>query len=243
MVCRSALAGCAALMASLCLTVPAGAQDSSVARYTITVSGVTAGRVTLAANRDGTGYALSSQVASAGLAGLFRSFTLTTRAQGVERDGRFAPRRYTSLAEGTRADRESELVFEGGVATVVSTGAPRPDAPLVDPAAHRGAVDPLTGFYAVLRDADLASACQLDLRMFDGQRISRVTLSQPVPVRDGVTCQGVYRRVDGYPPKEMAERAAFPFTLRYTLGADGRLQVAEAVMDSLLGATRMTRVE
>ncbi|MDO9639939.1 MAG: DUF3108 domain-containing protein [Pseudotabrizicola sp.] len=243
----SVLAGsaarCASLCAALCLAVPVAAQDTSVARYTITVSGLTAGRMTLAANHDGAGYALTSNAASAGLAGLFRSFSLTTRAQGRDRGGELVPERYSSQSEGARAGRGAELTFQDGLATVVSAAASRPDAPLVDPAEHRGAVDPLTGFYAVLRDVVPETACRLDLRMFDGHRISRVTLSQPVPGEGGLTCQGVYRRIDGYPPQDLAERATFPFVLRYTAGADGRLRVAEVSMDSLFGPARMIRDE
>ncbi|MDO8882963.1 DUF3108 domain-containing protein [Pseudotabrizicola sp.] len=226
---------------ALWLAAPVAAQETSSAQYTISVSGLTAGKMTLAANHDGASYALTSNTASAGLAGLFRSFSVITRAQGAERDGRLIPARYSAQADGAREGRGAELAFKGGVATVVKADAPAPEAPVVDPAQHNGAIDPLTGLYAILRDADPARACQLDFKMFDGHRISRVTLSSPAAVGDGLMCQGVYRRIDGYPAEELAKRGSFPFAVTYRPAENGKLRVTEVSMDSLFGPARMTR--
>lgn len=228
-------------VAALSFSSAAVAQDQQAAKYTISVSGLTAGKMTLAANREGAAYALTSNTASAGMAGLFRSFSLTTKASGAERNGRLIPQRYSAKAEGAREGRGAELSFKDGVATVVKADAPEPDAPTVDPAQHAGAIDPLTGLYTVLRDTDAAAACQLDFKMFDGHRISRVTVSSPQPDGDGLTCQGVYRRVDGYPPAELAKRGEFPFTVTYRPAEGGKLRVAEVSMDSLFGPARLTR--
>ena len=237
MLSRSIIAG----FAALCLAGPIAAQEQTVARYTISVSGLTAGKLTLAARHDGTGYALTSNAASAGMAGLFRSFSLTTRAQGTQRNGRLVPDSYSSRSEGARAQRGADLTFRGGVATVVRADAPNPDAPAVDPQKHRGAVDPLTGFYAVLRDTTPEAACQLDQTMFDGHRISRVTVSSPKTEADGLICQGVYRRVTGYAPDDMEKRREFAFAVTYRRVDDLVLRVSEVSMDSLFGPARMTR--
>lgn len=230
-------------LAALSLAPVALAQDQQTARYTVSVSGLTAGKMTLAARHDGSAYALTSNTASAGMAGLFRSFSLTTKASGTERNGRLLPQRYSAQAEGAREGRGAEVSFKDGIATVVKADAPEPDAPTVDPAQHAGAIDPLTGLYSVLRDTDAAAACQLDFKMFDGHRISRVTLSSPQPEGDGLTCQGVYRRVDGYPPADLAKRGAFPFTVSYQPAEGGKLRVSEVSMDSLFGPARLTRDE
>ncbi len=226
---------------ALCMAAPVSAQDAEAVSYTISVSGLTAGRMALAANHDGRSYALTSNTASAGLAGLFRSFSVTTRARGSERGGRLIPQRYVAQTEGAREGRGAELEFADEVASVIKADAHRDDAPLVDPAQHRGAIDPLTGLYTVLRDTDRSTACQLDFKMFDGHRISRVTVASPQAEGEGLICQGVYRRVDGYPPEELAKRSAFPFLVTYRPAADGRLQVAEVSMDSLFGPARMVR--
>ncbi|MFN7053698.1 MAG: DUF3108 domain-containing protein, partial [Gemmobacter sp.] len=115
------------------------------------------------------------------------------------------------------------------------------DAPQVDPALHRGVIDPLTGLYSVLRDTTPAAACRLDLKMFDGHRVNRVTLSAPQADGDRVTCRGVYRRLDGYPPKELAKRRDSAFTVTYRLLENGVLRVAEVSVDSIFGPARMVR--
>ncbi|NEX47314.1 DUF3108 domain-containing protein [Pseudotabrizicola algicola] len=224
-----------------CLAAPVQAQEASELRYTISVSGLTAGKLVLAAQRGGGSYALSANTASAGLAGLLRSFSLTTRAKGSERGGRLMPQHYAAKAEGARQGRGAELAFADGVATVIKADARPGAAPVVDPSQHKGAIDPLTGLYTVLRDTDRDSACQLDFKMFDGHRISRVIVGSPQAEGEGLVCQGVYRRVDGYPAKELAKRSEFPFEVVYRPAADGTLQVAEVSMDSLFGPARMVR--
>jgi hypothetical protein len=125
--------------------------------------------------------------------------------------------------------------------TVISAATePDPDAPKFDPASLSNVVDPLTGLYAILRDTTPEAACDVDLTMFDGHRVSRVTLSGARAVEGGVMCDGVYRRVAGYPPKVLAERQTFAFTAFYVAEGDV-LRAQELTMDSLFGPARMTR--
>jgi hypothetical protein len=228
----------------LCLmlhAVPALAQEQS---YTITVSGLKAGTLTVAANSNGSSYAVTSRAASAGLAGLFRSFSITSRVSGTQSGGTLRPLRYVSQSEGARAGRSAELTFQDGTPTVVNAASePAPDAPKVDPASLTNVVDPLTGLYAILRDTAMDDVCTLDLSMFDGHRVSRVTLSGPRQTDDGLECSGVYRRVAGYPPKDLAERQSFPFTVVYSAedAGAGRLHAKMLTMDSLFGPARMIR--
>lgn len=232
-----------ALSFALAITsAPALAQTSETMRFTASILGVTAGRTTLAVNRDGAAYAVTGQTASAGLGGLFSSFKVTSRVRGTERNGTFRPDRYEAQAEGERRGRGAEIVYRAGVPEVVKMEAEaRPGAPVLDPASQAGKVDPLTMTYALLRDTDRDSACTLQLDVFDGHRATRVTLGQPRPQGDGLVCQGVYRRVDGYPPEDLAERREFPFTITYAALPDGRLRPVELVLDSLYGTARLTR--
>lgn len=237
MLLRFAVAG----LLSLCLSMPAVAQESQTARFTITISGLTAGKMTLAATHGRGSYALSANTVSAGLAGLFRSFSLTTRVRGADKNGRLFPSTYSSRTEGSREGRGADLTFKDGVATVVRADAPNPEATPVDPMQHKDAVDPLTGLYAILADTTPDRACRTDLKMFDGHRISRVRLSAPLAEGDRLTCQGLYRRIEGYPPDEIAKRAEFPFVVTYTLLGNGSLRATEVSMDSLFGPARLVR--
>lgn len=230
------------LLAALALPAPLRAEGAETMRFTASVLGLTAGRMTMSVNRKGRAYAITSQTASAGLAGLFQSFTVTNRVRGVESGGKFRPERFESAADGARAGRGAEITYKGGVPTVLSMDEERhPDAPVLDPAAQQGTVDPLTMTYALLRDAEAGEACKLSLEVFDGHRRSRVTLGQPEKQGEGLVCHGLYRRVDGYPPDEIAERRDFPFTVTYAPLPGGGLRPVEVVLDSLFGTARLTR--
>ncbi|MFN3721714.1 MAG: DUF3108 domain-containing protein [Paracoccaceae bacterium] len=234
-----AVAGCVAL----CLASPAPAQEPDVARYTVSVRGITAGKLSLAAKHEGAAYALTATSGSAGIAGVFRSFSLTSRTQGAERNGRLIPQHYTAEAKGAREGRGADLRFDGGLATVISADPPEADAPLVDPTQHKGVVDPLTGMYSVLRDTTRDAACRLDLKMFDGHRVNSITLSGPQVDGNNVTCRGRYRRIDGYPAKELAKRPESTFTVIYRPLAQGVLRVSEVTVDSAFGPARVIRTD
>lgn len=228
---------------ALCLLWPAAAAAEE-ARYSITISGLTAGTFTLAARSNASSYAVTSQAASAGLAGLVRSFTITSKVSGRITQGALRPQSYVSQSDGARAGRGAELEFQDGTPRVISLATDRnPDAPPVDPASLTGVVDPLTGLYAVLRDTNPDRVCQLDLTMFDGHRVSRVTLGDAQPTKDGTLCSGSYTRVAGYPAADLAERRRFDFTVLYspTAADDQVLRARELAMDSLFGPARMTR--
>lgn len=221
---------------------PARAEGRETIRFTASILGLTAGRMTLAINRRGEAYAVTGQTVSAGLAGLFSPFRVTNRVRGTEREGRFLPERYQSQSDGERRGRGAEMTYRNGVPSIVALEAEdRPGAPVLDPASQAGKVDPLTLTYALLRDTDREGACTLSLDIFDGHRAARLTLGQPRVEDDGLVCQGVYRRVDGYPPQDLAERQDFPFTITYAPLPDGRLRPMELVLDSLFGTARLTR--
>lgn len=237
---------CAASMVltiAVALAQPALAQTAQeAASFTVTINGLPVGAFSFAANRKGPAYAVKARASSSGLAGILRPFTLVSTARGVETDGRYSPQSYVSQSDGARAGRGGELAFKSGVPVVIKADEERePGAPIVDPATQKGAVDPLTALYAVLRDTPREAACSLDLRLFDGHRGSRMTLSNPSATGDGVTCAGLYRRIDGYPPQELAERPTFRFSVTYQPTEGGQLRATELSLDSSYGPARLTR--
>lgn len=235
------------LVAALATALPKGAalaDGTETYRFTASVLGVTAGKMSMAVNRKGTSYAVTGNTSSAGMGGLFRSFSVTSKVRGTEIDGRLRPERYQSTSEGERAGRGAELVYKGGVPEILSLAEEEnPGAPVLDPAKQGGTVDPLSMTYALLRDTDRDQACTLNLKIFDGHRLSQVTVGQPKPDGEGLICTGLYRRLDGYPAEDIAERQDFPFTIAYRPGPEGQLQVTEIVLDSLFGVARLSRME
>jgi hypothetical protein len=235
-----------ALLLAFLLAAPpfASAQQAEELRFRATILGLTAGRMVMRVNQGGGGdYAIAARTTSAGLAGLFRSFDVVNRVRGRESAGRFSPQRYTTQTEGAAADSGAEILWEAGVPQVIRMDQPnRPGAPRIDPAMMAGRVDPLTFTWALLRDIPADQACTLSLGIFDGYREAAARLSNPRPSDEGgVICDGVYSRVLGYPPEELAEQRDFTFRLRYRPLPDGRLRVAELELDSFFGLARFTR--
>lgn len=232
----------------LCLgTAPmAPAQETEELRFRATILGLTAGRMVMSVNQGAGGsYAIAARTSSAGLAGLFRSFDVVNRVRGTERQGRFSPQSYSTQTEGARAGRSAEIIWEGGVPQVIRMDQPnRPGAPTIDPATMTGRVDPLTFTWALLRDIPADQACTLSLGIFDVHREAAARLSNPRPSDEGgVLCDGIYSRVSGYPPEELAQQRDFTFRIRYTPLPDGRLRMAELELDSLFGLARFSREE
>ena len=231
------------VVATMAIAVPLRAETTSErAIFTVSVAGITAGRLTLAANVSGTEYAVTSRATSAGLAGLFSSFVLESRVVGRLRGGTFQPDRYAASGEGDRAGRGAEIRYKGGIPTVVSAARePDSEAPVIDPATMGGTVDPQTAMYAVLRDVPGADLCNLALDLFDGHRHSRVRL-RPGSGDDGAPqCDGLYRRIGGYSPAELADRRDTAFTVAYDGLPGGRFRVREIAFSSSFGKARLTR--
>lgn len=214
-------------------------QTSEQASFTVSVAGLTAGRMTMSTNRSATRYAVATQATSAGLAGLFSSFEVRAKAEGRLRGGRFQPDAYTSSATGARAGRGAEISYKGGVPTLIKVSdEDRPGAPKIDPATMGGTVDPLTGMYGVLQTVDADALCRLDLELYDGHRHSSVTLAKD---DTALSCTGVYRRLNGYSAEDLDERRDYRFDISYTALPDGRFAVAEVTMDGRYGTVRVTR--
>ncbi|MBL4916129.1 DUF3108 domain-containing protein [Tabrizicola sp. DMG-N-6] len=236
-----------ALAATLGLAVatPMAAQSARIedrASFDIILRGITAGRLSIAAAQEGSRYSVSGRLESTGIAAMLRRFQYTAEAGGSITQGRYAPARYSENADTGRRQSRSSMEFRGGrPANVVNEPARDPRPYDVDPATMRGAVDPVTALYATLRDVDAGGECAFDQNMFDGRRATRITLSAPQRQGDTVTCSGVYSRVAGFSPEDMAEKTRFPFTLTYAPAGDGRMRVVEVSTDTLYGKALMKR--
>lgn len=237
----------AALRAALILALswgaaPAPAQDEGTLRFTARIAGLTAGRMTLTYRTDGRDYALSARTTSAGLAGLFRSFTFANSVTGTETAEGLMPRRYQARSQGGRSARETALAYDRGVPEIVTLDDdPAPGTPKVDPAGQGGTVDPLTLTWVLLRDIPADRACQLDLRVFDGRRVAQMRQRPGAKTDTQVECLGVYSRVAGYPAEDLARRRDIAFSVIYRPLPDGRLRVVELTLDSFFGPARMLR--
>jgi hypothetical protein len=218
------------------------AERKDVAIFDISIRGFSAATLSLSAADQGESYAAAGTLKSSGILGFLRKIRYDAQVAGKISDGRFIPSRYVERADTGKRQSEAVMAYVGGTPQVKSYDPPRPPSEGgIDPATQRGTVDPLTALYAVLRDVPKADACQLKVFMFDGRRRSQLVLGQAKAEADKITCQGEYRRLDGFSPKDMAEKSRFPFTLSYSLASDGLVHVTEISMDTLYGKGRMIR--
>lgn len=227
----------------------AGADERrDAAAFDVYLGGFRVGLVSLAAAEDGARYRAEARIESAGLAGFLRRVRYDARAEGEVRDGRHLPLRYEEDADTGRRQSRSVMAYEAGVPRVVEYESNRDRGgrgePL-DPATQGGTLDPLTTLYLALRDVAPGEECSLDVELFDGRRRGRMRhldAGAAQPVAEGeVTCQGEYRRIEGFSLRDMGEMAEFPFQVTYRPNGGGLLQVAIVRVETLYGQATLVR--
>jgi hypothetical protein len=235
---------CAAALLGLAATATqvhsADVNDKGV--FDVSVRGLNAATLTFSGVEKGGRYVVNGKLKSAGLAAMVRKVSYTATAKGAVSQGRYTPFSYSENADTGKRKSQSEISYSRGVPKAVKYAPARePSAGDVDPASMGGTVDPLTSLYATLRDVDAGQECKTSVKMFDGRRASKISLSKPTKQGDTVVCAGEYRRLKGFSAKDMAEKTRFPFTLSYSPTADGRMRVTEISLDTIYGKARMKR--
>lgn len=219
-------------------------------RLSVRVLGLRAAELQLAGVETPTGaYAAQVRLVTTGAARAIARVRFDAEAAGYRQGRLWQPARYAEDADTGRRQSAARLGFSDGTAQVLPGTDPADGAQRAARAAEgealipvlegwtSGAVDPVTALYAALRDLAPDEDCTLDLRIFDGVRASRVRLT---PAADG-TCRGAYRRVGGYPPRDMAERAEFPLMLSYADRGDGWRRLERAEVTTLWGRAVLER--
>lgn len=221
-----------------------GALRAEEATFGLVLRGITAGSLSWSGSGDpGGDYTVRGVLKTSGFAALLKKVRYDAIAKGrIAGDGTYAVARYAEDADTGKRQSQSVMVWENGVPRIESYKPVRKARPWdIDPAAQKGAVDPLTAMFAVLRDVPRGKECNIMLNMFDGRRASTLQLGAPEAKGTQVTCGGEYRRVAGFSPEDMAEKTRFPFTLTYAPTTDGKMRVVEVAMDTLYGKARLVR--
>jgi len=235
------LAGATTLPAAAQTSDPSGRIEDS-ATFDVTLRGINAGLVQFAGAREGNRYMVTGRVESTGLAAFVRKFTFMAEASGRVANDRYTPSSYNSEARSSAGQRRSTINYRAGVPVrVVSTPSRESRPHDVDPTTLPETVDPATALHATLLDVAPGRECAASRTLFDGVRVSRITLSQPRKDGETVTCTGDYSRIAGYRPEDMAKRTRFPFTLTYAPTPEGRMRVIEVSADTLYGKAVMKR--
>lgn len=198
---------------ALGLIAAQGAAAADTRVYDIKVAGLPLGTVTLATEQSGGAYAAESRITPNGLVGAFTSYSFDGRASGrIDGEGRVAPARFTADSTSPRAQRRTEIEWDGATPTRVSVEPPRKRQP--DPARVVGALDPVSAGFALLRDAAPGEICDTEVEVFDGSRRSRLTVGKAKRIEGGFACAGTYARIEGE-AHSMSDQASYPFTLTF----------------------------
>ncbi|MEL7343921.1 MAG: DUF3108 domain-containing protein [Pseudomonadota bacterium] len=229
----------AAIGALLCLALPALATER--ATFDVRIAGIRVGYVAYAADSNDTRYGASSEVRSTGLAAAVRPFKFQSRVQGRIVGGTYRPQRYEESADTGARQSQVVIGYRGRTPEVLVARNDQDNATVVPatPQHQTGALDPMTVTFALLRDRPAGpEACTLDIRMFDGIRATRLRVFQsPTPN----VCRGVYTRIAGFSPADMAERTSFDMDITLSPAPSGHLQVERVALDTLLGAATLER--
>ncbi|SHF05495.1 Protein of unknown function [Litoreibacter ascidiaceicola] len=224
----------------LAMTAPqmAAADGTTDAVFSVAIRGITAGTLTVKGAENGGAYNASGVLQSGGLVGLVAKVKYTASSSGRVSGNNFSPSRYDEKADTGKRKSSASMTYKGGVPSV-SDYVAGPN--VVKPSTQKGTVDPMTALYAAFRDVNKDEVCELDVKMYDGKRRSQVKLATPRAEGDMIKCDGEYRRLAGFSPEDMAEKARFPFNLFYAKTADGRYRVEKVVTHTLYGNAVMKR--
>ena len=212
------------------------------AHFSFSIMGIGAGYFQFDTVYDARNYTIMAELKSTGLVNLLRPFLYEAVARGRFSGNVFQPKSYEERARSGKKRYETWMSYRAGVPLPREIVPPEPkDKYALDPATQKGAVDPVTALYAILRDVAPKQACKASVYVFDGSTRARISLDQRHTVGDQIRCQGEYRRIAGYSLKQMAEKQAFPFVLTYGHVENGQLQVVEVTIDTIYGVAKLQR--
>jgi Protein of unknown function (DUF3108) len=240
------------LIATMALALGAAAPQAThadtrlEARYTLSVARIPIGTVHWTVEADTASYGAAANGAARGVLRILTSGHGTLTAQGLIRDGRPVPTRFTSetVSDGETASVKMEI--ESGTAKELSvTVPPHGDrVPLTD-AHRRGIIDPLSAMLASAnRSGEVISAepCERTLPIFDGTRRFDLRLTfkrfDTVKIEQGyngagVVCAVAFQAIAGH-------RASSPLVSYLSGGRDMELWLAPLVGTRLLAPVRLS---
>lgn len=199
-----------ALFAALAFAAPAAATGISAPvaetlTYRAYIGGLPLGNLNLNIAMDEAGYATRAQFDMTALLRLILDTDAKASAEGRWQGGRAVPQKFDYWVRDRDERRTSEMIFsDGGDPVEVRADPPfriKPYGMSIEQA--RGALDPASA--AVMMAAPRGAACDLNLTVFDGQKLHGISLARSAqqPTGDTVYCTGRYERLAGFKDKHM----------------------------------------
>ncbi|MFQ5622838.1 MAG: hypothetical protein ACE5FS_05510 [Paracoccaceae bacterium] len=213
--------------------------------YDVYIGGLRVGEMTLSADVGNGRYAARGSVSDGGMTSLFFDYRYVGHVDGfADGDDRLRPLSYRSReVEDSETTKKVRIGFAADAPdTVLLDPAPKPRRFDIDPRAQTGAVDPLTSFVLLLRDRSAGSApCGGVIDLFDGRRLSRISLVPAGRDAGRIVCKGDFRRVAGFSRKKLRKRRRFPIALFLRPKPDGGAQVESFTALTKFGTVTATR--
>jgi hypothetical protein len=229
------------LLTLLALVLPLPLAAETLA-FDVALAGLRAATLEIEAEVAGRRYALAARLRTTGIAGAVRRVRYAATASGRLDGGAPRPEAYAEDLDTGRRTASTVIAYAGGVPAVTAREAARPDrAAPVDPASQRGALDPLSALWAGLADRRPDEGCPSPVAVFDGRRVAATRFDPPLREGGRMLCRGVFRRVAGYPPEDMAERRQFAIAVTYAPAGGGRLRAVEVRVETLYGQAVLKR--
>ncbi|MCA8878947.1 MAG: DUF3108 domain-containing protein [Rhodobacteraceae bacterium] len=212
-------------------------------QFEVSFGGLKAGVLAYDASLSGGRYEMRGAVRPGGLFGLLFDAEIDSTAKGRVSGNTYRP----SLArETTRKDGDTStrtITYRGGVPSVSYDPPDKPSKHAAPPSEQKGTVDTSTAAFAILRDRPESLACQLDLVLYDGTRRQRIRLDEAQQRPGGLSCTGVYTRLAGFSPKDMAKGRDWPLRMDYDRLSDGTYRVREVSFPTSFGTARIRRTD
>ncbi|WP_068109481.1 DUF3108 domain-containing protein [Tropicimonas marinistellae] len=199
----------------LAFSLPAAAQDEK-AIFDVRFAGIRGGTLTLHSVERAGRYEAVGRAATSGLVGGILNLTAEARASGSVTGNRYTPSGYDETTTERGKTKTKQIRFSGNIAQVTQTP---PDTKRKSYHAegrdHPGALDPMSGLYALLRSRPAELACNLDITTYDGREVHRIKLAGGRRDGDLLHCPAQYIRVAGYKPKDLADKSFRDFEVTY----------------------------
>ena len=210
--------------------------------YDLTIRGFKVAELVLNATSDARRYTAFGTINNTGLTRVVRKLSYRGTAQGRLTRNRLIPAAYQEVANTDNFDTTVRMTFRNGVPRIdeyVSERPRTPDAPT--PASQKGALDPLSAIFGLLRDIPASDACKYDVQIYDGARQSRLFMVPDDTNTRLPTCKGAYVRQKGYTPEEIERHTQFNLQLSYRDLGNGTLAAENIEFDTIYGTARVIR--
>lgn len=183
----------AGLMAAPLALAPAAAMAEATGYdYEVYVGGAQVADMRIVIDRNGDRYRVSSSLDLVGMASVFSDWRARSETVGSIVGSALLPDWYVNQNFIHGEDRRVDLTFQAGeIASVVAVPVDEDaeDSQAVTPSQRRGAIDPLT---AVLAAALSPADCGGDRTLFDGRRLTHVSIDSVSASEAPVTDYGIY---------------------------------------------------